>query len=317
MNEKTIRRLNYIGLVAPYGTASISFYDYIRIYIVKSLLDFEYIMNIPLNFKLSTKELNWDYKLIAKTITYNEFLLYTDLKVLLLNQYCTALSLNPYIPIHFILLYQSFNWSWYNISWKNSTISFKDLITHHNKFSIQDLSGNSSIPVDWLLELYTVDDLNWISISCRLTIHELKYLYFDPRYHDYLVWSFISGNNPNISLSFIVSHPEYPWIYNQYYHPNIKHFKQYYDQSKLNVLARSNNLDLTDLDITDSDYLNLYTNEFFSSNCNLTLKICQEYRLFIRKDPSNLIKYNLMDQPLLTDHYKNLYKSIICELKYY
>lgn len=247
--------------------------------------------------------LTWGYRRIAEIITYSEFLLYPEIHDILFNEYECQLSINPHIPIWLFLRYPDISWSWSSISAYNQSISFQDLKKYQDLFDISSLSCNPSISLDWLLELYDLHDLDPSLLSMRITMNELIYMYQNEHLRPYIVWDSISMNH-NLTIEFMNNHPDYPWDYESYNHPNYEYCKKHdlsYD------IAYSSSI-MVDKSLCDD--------ELVMANRNLTFQTLLKYGLHERYPDSLHFNINSMNQPLLTDHYRRLYGLTVKEISY-
>ncbi len=183
-----------------------SFYDFIRIYTVNDLIEYQKYLNIPLDYVTMNNMYRWDYNRIALTITYVEFLYYDQIRNILLEKYITHLSFNENLPLKFIIKNmtetrkkegkeEKNKWDWWAICRYNQTFQESDLdkLESLGLLKCDALSYNQTVLLEWILarselishgvslmpgiNVYSFHLWDYSAISGRLSLRELKRLY--------------------------------------------------------------------------------------------------------------------------------------------
>lgn len=299
LNNSSIHILNRLAKFksyAPNGCSCISFYDFIRIYDISIINDLN--IDLPIHYIDMNLNLELPYVRIAKSIQYSELLYYERTRNLLLSTFISSLSCNPYLPLNFIFEHQDLNWDWGFISKYNQSFKLTDLI-ELSQFLIYDyLSSNPCILLEWIL-IYPDLPWNYLNLSSRLTVNEIKKLHNDVTYRTKLNWYIISNHNPNVTGHIIIQNPDLPW--------------NLYPKTYLKYLLDPDQ-DLSDMKQEIGAKIGI---TYISRNRNVTYDqiACSGYDLSIFNHQS--LKTNKMDQPKLIKYYKTIYNMVIQEIKFY
>src|SRR3989338_3865766 len=223
-NQRLFRCIIRFNKFKTYNYIGSSFYDYIRIHEYVTI--YRQYDRIPIAyFEIIGKpelglefEFNYFMFSISRRITHTEFMYNVKIRDKLLNNHISTLSQNKYIPITYILSKQELNCEWNYIARYNRTIREQDLqTTVLNEYT--ELSGNKAVLIEWILAPRRKSwDWDWDMISERITIQEI--LGLGLKLLNKLNWAKI-GTNKRITPEMIRSHPELPWEYKLYSHPDI------------------------------------------------------------------------------------------------
>ncbi len=336
---------NYIrykkGVRIPY----MSYYDLIRVYPFDTnyvlsingadltLVDFQEI--VPIDIIILRTDLKWNFYDIATFIPFNQFeKLPLKLQELFIDEnHINFFSYNKTIPKWYYLKHQNLFWDMNALISSNQDITLIDylirdlqVLSHKNIWNYpgyERLVTNKNISLSLLFEridLNQVTDTNfWMMLSERLDEYHLKNLL--PKYASKIYWSCL--NEHNISREFMSQHPDYPWSLATSY-MDLSLFK---NGTLQNII---NNSDLPWINgISDFPWiidLIMINPHFTYANLHMYVKFDKDERPFSDIPIIHGLITHVLDNRLsggrymefIPDNtdYKNLYTSIIKELRY-
>ncbi len=305
-----------------------SFYDFIRIYTYDDLLQYQYTLDIPIQFIETHPELKWDYAYLAKTLPLQYISEDSPLfNVFLCNM--DDLSRNPSLTKELYMKYKRLPWYIHGIRLYCSSISLIDYLndgpTREKWSNANILIKNNNLPLSIIIDrtgllevskVHTDNDF-WVYLSRRIDEKYLDLLY--TKYKTNLNWQYISNLNPNISAEYIMSRPNYPWLYHKFANSTIDYYRRF--NSSILLLSSSLRISLKDIINNPDIPFNLYG---FIINPNFNCTELYEHRQLsvVKQIYSQLLDYNsinhIMDRETLNNRiiWRQKYEQVIMELKY-
>ncbi len=330
-DESLCDRLYKLKKYASSGCSCVSFYDWIVLYPTDLNIKM-FNIDIPIDYIESKLQTNNQYKFnasIVYNITFSEFLVYDNIRNIILNKHIDWLSVNPYIPFSYITDHPEYEWKYNRIAMFNTTLREVDLYNPNLINLDHFLSHNQNIPIDWIIryEDKCCTFWNWASYSSNITIKQLNYLrYYHPDcYYGRIMtnkalnWQNVM-NSINITAEDIIAHPEHPWQYALFKHATIEYYNYVKNKiSKADHVLLINNICGSDrIDIYDLIDNDIPITKNIYNNANISYDDVYGCGLYPQPNDDDLLSlsYNTMKHPKLKLFYQQIYSKIIVELKY-
>lgn len=268
----------------------LSFFEYIRIYDIKTIMCYQNCLDIPYDFIFHpyAQHLKWDYKILINKMSLHDYQTYkSELSSADIKLSSFIIPHDPDIILEMHEEHAILCWQWF---------SFKTILYLDNLYHMNQDSSNS-------LAVYSVRDTRIIHLINR---------------SDGIPWNIILRFNIHLTAEDLLNHPELPFqpYLNLFPRPNIELYRKYPRCIDVLVLSRSPRVTFEEIWITAhrKDPEKIYWSwDQVSKNPNLSPSIIDRYwHIPWNKE---YISRNTMHQPELTRKFKLIYDNIIQEIK--